>query len=517
MKRQEQLYALIKSMSRTEKGYFKKLYADKGLARSNQYVAMFDMIDTQKKYNEKAVAEHFASKGVFKQFSVAKNYLNGMILKSLRSYYSKDSVTIELNERIMNIEILYNRGLYDQLRKEILKVEDMIDEHEAFHRFPELMVWKKKLLDKTVDQRSISEARELLHNKELEMIEKAKVFAEISDLDFKIRTVHLRIGTVRNRTQLKAYQSVMKHPILRDEANLNSYSSWYYFHSIHSIYFDAIKDYNNIHYHTDCFVKLLEENPKLIQRNPHVFINSCFNRLISLIRLNDDQGFQDALEHFSQIQDMWGNLLDDHLTTSIWVYETNAKMWHYRLRGEYEQMISLGEKNSTRTERQSLTYPFNMFHSEVSYLFSYALFAAGKYKEAIRQLNGFLNTSMKEHREDIVGFAMILNLMCHYEQGNLDYVESSVRSTYRYLTKLKKVNGFEKALISFFRKLIKQNRLTDLSEFMTEFRDRLEELEKDMYERTAFEYLDLISWLTSHIDKKSFLNVATQRTIGFKN
>ena len=517
MTRQEHLYALIKSMSRTEKGYFKKLYADKGLARSNQYVALFDMMDNQKKYNEKVLSQHFADKGVFKQFSVAKNYLNSMILKSLRSYYSKDSVTIELNERIMNIEILYKRGLYDQLRKEIAKIEDMIDEHEAFHRFPELMVWKKKLLDKTVDQRSIAEARELLHDKELEMIDKARVFAEISDLDFKIRTINLQLGTVRNRSQLKAYQSVMKHPILRDEANLNSFSSLYYFHSIHSVYFDAIKDYNNIHYHTDCFVKLLEENPKLIQRNPGVFVNSSFNRLISLIRLNDEQGFAKALQHFSEIRTLWGKLLDDHLTENIWVYETNAQMWNHLLKGDYGNMIQIGATSSDQTGEGILSYPFNVVYSEVSYFYSYALFATGKFKEAIRQLNSFLSTSMREQREDIVGFAMILNLMCHYELGNLDYVESSVRSTYRYLLKLKKVNGFEKALISFFRKLLKQNRLTDLSGFMDEFRSKLKDLEGDMYERTAFEYLDLISWLTSHIDKKPFAEVATQRTQGTNN
>ena len=511
MTRQEHLYALIKSMSRTEKGYFKKIYADKGLARSNQYVALFDMMDSQKTYNEKTLSRHFADKGIFKQFSVAKNYLNSMILKSLRSYYSGNSTTIELNERIMNIEILFQRGLYDQLRKEISKVEEMIDEHEAFHRFPELMVWKKKLLDKTVDQRSISEARERLHDKELKMIDKARVFAEISDLDFKIRTLYLQLGTVRNRSQLKAYQSVMKHPILRDEANLNSFSSLYYFHSIHSVYFDAIKDYNNIHYHTDCFVKLLEKNPKLIQRNPDVFVNSCFNRMISLIRLNDKTGFENALRHFSEIRTQWGKLLQEEPSENIWVYETNAKMWNFLLQGDYQNMILVGKASVDRTKEATLSYPFNVIYSEVSYFYSYALFATEKYKEAMKHLNGFLSNSMREQREDIVGFAMILNLMCHYELGNLDYVESSVRSTYRYLLKLKKVNGFEKALISFFRKLLKQNRLTDLSGFMDEFRTKLKDLEGDMYERTAFEYLDLISWLTSHIDKKPFAEVAIQR------
>jgi hypothetical protein len=487
------------------------MYADKGLGRSNKYVELFDLIDGQKRYDESRIIAHFDKEGLFKQLSVAKNYLNSMILKSLRAYYSKSSINIELNERMINIETLFNKGLYPSVEKEIRKVEQMIDEHEAFHRFPELARWKKKLLDKTADQRLVGELRQQIHEKETEMINKATVFAEISNLAFQLLSVYLKTGTVRNKAQLKEYQSVMKNPILRDESKINSLNSWYYFHNVHSMYFDAIKDYNNFNYHIDCFVKLVEASPIHIQRNPDVYVSSCFNRLASMVRLKDNEGFNWALKHFQEIPERLGDILVPDQKRDLWVYEANATMWHLRITGDYQEMIDLGKKMKTRSENQVFVYPYSMLYSEVVFLTTYANFVIGNYRESIKKLNLIINNSLREQREDIACYAMILNMMCHYELGNFDYVESSIRSTYRFLVKLEKIYGFEKALISFFRKLLKQNNPTDLSEFMIEFRTKLLKIEQDLYESTAFEYIDLISWLSAHIENKPFTEIALER------
>lgn len=498
-------------MNRTEKGYFKKMYSEKGLARANKYVELFNLIDKQKDYDEKLIVEHFQKQKVFKQLSVAKNYLTSMILKSLRAYYSKNSVNIEINERMINIEVLFAKSLYGAVSKEIRKVEQMIDEHEAFHRFPELARWQKNLLDKTADQRQIGELRQHIHEKEVEMIDKARVFAEISNLTFQFLSVYLRLGTVRNKAQLKEYQSIMKNPILRDESKLNSLSSWYYFHNVHSMFFDTIRDFNNFHYHTDCFVKLMEENPKHIQRNPPVYVSSCFNRLLSLVKLKDDGNYQQHLQEFQEIPVKWKSFINPEYLRDINVYEVNAEMWHMRSKGLFNRMEALGEELEERGHEDVYIYPFSVLYSEIVYLTTYAAFANGNFRKAIRKLNVIVNNSLREQREDVACYAMILNMMCHYELGNFEYVESSIRSIYRFLVKLKKIYAFERSLISFFRKLLKQNSLTDLTPFMQEFRSNLMEIENDLYEQTAFEYLDLISWLTAKIESRSFKDVFISR------
>ena len=398
MSNREHLHNLIHSMNRTEKGYFKKMYADKGLARSNTYIELFDLIDRQKIYDEKSIADHFNKRKVFKQLSVAKNYLTSMILKSLRAYNSMNTVNIEINERMINIEIMFNKSLFGAVSKEIRKVEQMIDEHEAFQRFPELARWQKNLLDKTADQRQIGELRQHIHEKEVEMIDKARVFAEISNLTFQFLSVYLRLGTVRNKAQLKEYQGIMKSPILRDESKLNSLSSWYYFHNVHSMFFDTIRDFNNFHYHTDCFVKLLEENPKHIQRNPPVYVSSCFNRLLSLVKLRDNENYQHHLKEFQQIPIKWRSFITPDHIRDIHVYEVNAEMWYMRSKGMFDQMEELGEELEDKNEQEVYIYPFSVLYSEIIYLTTYAAFANGEFRKAIRKLNVIINNSLREQR-----------------------------------------------------------------------------------------------------------------------
>lgn len=498
-------------MNRNEKGYFKKMYADKGMGRENQYMELFELIDAQKTYDETSLTAYFQQTGIFRQLSVAKNYLTTMILKGLRAYYSKTSVNVELNERMMNIEILFHRELYPVVEKEIRKVESMIDEHGAFHRFPELARWKKNLLDKIADQRLIAELRQDIHTKELEMIERTRVFAEISNLTFQFLALNLKIGPVRSIDQQKDYQKIMDHPILKDESELNSLSARQYYHNIHSMYYEAIRDFDNFHYHTDRFVNLLEAHPGHIQRNPTVYLISCFNRLLSLIRLKDHEGYEAAMRHFQNIEQKWGNHLPADLKRDMWMYKANAEMWALMFKGSFENMVKLGENIEDRTDTQLFVYPFSVLYSEAVYFTTYAAFAMGDFKKAVRKLNRIVNNTLREQREDIACYAMILNMMCHYELGNLDLVESLLRSTYRFMVKMQKIHGFEKTLISFFRRLMKQSNPADLKDFMQQFRDELLVVEQDSYERTTFEYLDLISWLSAHIEKRPFKEIALER------
>ena len=123
MSSRSQLFQLIKSLSRSEKGYFKKVYSQNVLGKKNQYLELFDAIDAQNEYDGDELAKQFEDKQIFTQLSVAKNYLHKIILKSLRAFHSQASVDIELNEMMVNIELLYNKRLTEACKKEIQRAE----------------------------------------------------------------------------------------------------------------------------------------------------------------------------------------------------------------------------------------------------------------------------------------------------------------------------------------------------------------------------------------------------------
>ena len=115
MKPSNELFDLIKSLSKSEKRFF-KLQSSLQSGDKN-YVRLFDCIDRMEEYDEEQIKKLFKGEKFIKHLPSEKNHLYKLILKSLRSYYSDTSVSSMLKQEIKNIEILYNKALFDECNK----------------------------------------------------------------------------------------------------------------------------------------------------------------------------------------------------------------------------------------------------------------------------------------------------------------------------------------------------------------------------------------------------------------
>ena len=124
MAQNDNLFKLIKSLSKTEKRHF-KLFASLKSGDTN-YIKLFDVINKQEVYNEQQIKDLFGNETFVKQLHVTKNLLAKLILKSLRNYYSNISVEAELNIILRNIEILFKKELYDYCEQELKRAERLV-------------------------------------------------------------------------------------------------------------------------------------------------------------------------------------------------------------------------------------------------------------------------------------------------------------------------------------------------------------------------------------------------------
>ena len=121
MNASEDLFQLIKSLSQNEKRYF-RIYASAHILHGkNNYMRLFEAIARQKIYDEKYIKQKFSRERFVKQLSVVKNYLYNLILKSLRNYHSSTSANAVLVNMLRDIEILYDKGLFQEAQKRIKK------------------------------------------------------------------------------------------------------------------------------------------------------------------------------------------------------------------------------------------------------------------------------------------------------------------------------------------------------------------------------------------------------------
>jgi hypothetical protein len=108
-----------------------------------------------------------------------------------------------------------------------------------------------------------------------------------------------------------------------------------------------------------------------------------------------------------------------------------------------------------------------------------------------------------------------LSLIAHYELGDNDLIDYQIRSTYRFLLKMKDVQQVQKEILNFLRSSVTMNR-ENLSTEFTNLKNRLEKIFDNKYERRPFLYLDLLSWLESKIDNIPVALVVKKRIKGNK-
>lgn len=141
MKKNEELFHLIKSLSKSEKRYFK---LETQQNESADYLLLFDAIDQQKTYNESEIKTLFKDKGFIVQLTTIKNYLKQRILQSLRNFHQKISKNAEVIDILRNVEILFHKGQYQICESELKRAEKKAIQFQNDILLFQVQDWKRK-------------------------------------------------------------------------------------------------------------------------------------------------------------------------------------------------------------------------------------------------------------------------------------------------------------------------------------------------------------------------------------
>ena len=144
MPKKDNLFTLIKSLSKSEKRHF-KIYVSRQRGSRN-YLKLFDAIEAQKYYSEPLIKSKFSNESFINQLHVTKNYLYKLILKSLRNYHSGLSKDSELKNMLLNAEILYSKEKFSLCEGELNRAENTARRYEKLSILMQILSLKKKLL-----------------------------------------------------------------------------------------------------------------------------------------------------------------------------------------------------------------------------------------------------------------------------------------------------------------------------------------------------------------------------------
>jgi hypothetical protein len=104
------LFQLIKSMSRTEKAYFKKRLVGGSSKGDKAYLKLFEVMDKMEEEDDKLLQKKLKGK-VSGGLSGQKNYLYKLLLKSLTAYQLSNNPRLQIREMVNECQMLTERGM----------------------------------------------------------------------------------------------------------------------------------------------------------------------------------------------------------------------------------------------------------------------------------------------------------------------------------------------------------------------------------------------------------------------
>ncbi|NQX96518.1 MAG: hypothetical protein HRT73_01390 [Flavobacteriales bacterium] len=295
MKSNELLHELIHSLTKSEKRYFSVFTSTH--KEGNNYKALFDAIQSQKEYSEKELLEKFKKEDFVRQFSVAKNYLINLILRSLSGYHQKSKKTIELNNSLSEIEILYWKGLYKLALKKVNQAKKIAQKYDMSSYILLINYWERKIeefvSDKMVNEKAMEETELYLnsYNQQMKMNLLVKELENTTQLSIK-----------RTDLNLESLKKLLSHDLLKlDESKLHNFHTHVDYLHIKGVGYGILGDKDKEFESKMKLLELMEENPHHTKENPLQYAQTLYSILVYYLK----QGYpKEYLEYLAKMDEV---------------------------------------------------------------------------------------------------------------------------------------------------------------------------------------------------------------------
>ncbi len=189
------LFVLVKSLSKSEKRQFKLYVGRLGVNTDAKFLALFNLLDKIKQYDEKTILES----GIVKkaQLSNLKAHLYKQILVSLRLNPVNQNIRVQIREQLDFATILYQKGLYKQSLKILDKVKAIAIENEEKNIAYEI-VELEKIIETQYITRSIPDRADELAIQAKELSGHNVMTSKLSNLSLQLYGMMLKVGYVRS-------------------------------------------------------------------------------------------------------------------------------------------------------------------------------------------------------------------------------------------------------------------------------------------------------------------------------
>jgi len=500
------LYQLIRSLTKAEKRSF-KIYALRSSSEEAKFIQLFDAIDKAKDYDEDLILQKL--EGVKKtQLSNLKAHLYRQLLTSLRLNYTNHNIDIQLREQIDYARILYDKGLYKQSLKILDKAKLVAHDHHRVPLSSEILGFEK-LIESQYITRSFDHRADNLIEETQEVLKSEEQYHQLSNLALRLYSLYIKTGHVRNEADYERIHAFFEQALSSIQPEKMGFYEQLYLQVSHAWYNLIVQDFLAQYRHAQKWVDHFRNHPAMLQADPIWYLKGMHVLLEALFILGHYDRHNMEMKNLRAFLEHPPSRSNTNLETLGWQYYYTSKINHYFMNGNFKEGIQLIPELTQQMESWNYridSHRILVFHYKIACLY----FGAGDLHKCIQHLGYIIQYPDPHLREDLHCFARILTLIAHIELGNEQLVQYQVRSTYRFLRKMDDLNSVQEEVLSFLRAL-PQTSEEQLQRKFKKLHTELQKIQNKPFQKRAFLYLDIISWLEAKMNHTSVQEVITAK------
>lgn len=491
MLKSESLIHLINNLTKQEKKEFSLYISNKP---EKDYIFLFRLIDDKKVSDPEELKMSFLAAKPTSSFNTVVIYLFDLLIDILtRLRTEQDSYYLLFNE-LLHARVLYEKSMYQECFQVLKKVKEKAVYYE--NHFALLVAQRLELnYLLTLDFEDMDEQK--LLNKQYKMNNTLKSIRQLNEQSSLYELLKYRMinrGASRSLEETQKLDDLVTSEIsIVASAGVENFEIKKNHQLFQANYFITVGDYKAAFNSFVELNKLFEENSHLWNNPPVYYLMTVEGMLESLRIMHNYEGMNYFIEKLTKLSSP-SSSFQLNVTYVIFIY----RLFSFIDAGDFDKAgIWIAEHQASLIDKMLLLKEQQL--AEMSLYIALIHLGNGEYRKARKRLSATIG---RGHLYSLPLFRTIriVNVMIHYELGDVDYIQSEIRSIKREMSKNKGYNlKVESFLLKFLNYSFADTNRKRRAEIWESMAEEVHALYADKYETQILRKFDFVAWVEAKI------------------
>ena len=491
MLKSESLIHLINNLTKQEKKEFSLYISNKP---EKDYIFLFRLIDDKKVSDPEELKMSFLTAKPTSSFNTVVIYLFDLLIDILtRLRTEQDSYYLLFNE-LLHARVLYEKSMYQECFQVLKKVKEKAVYYE--NHFALLVAQRLELnYLLTLDFEDMDEQK--LLNKQYKMNNTLKSIRQLNEQSSLYELLKYRMinrGASRSLEETQKLDDLVTSEIsIVASAGVENFEIKKNHQLFQANYFITVGDYKAAFNSFVELNKLFEENSHLWNNPPVYYLMTVEGMLESLRIMHNYEGMNYFIEKLTKLSSP-SSSFQLNVMYVIFIY----RLFSFIDAGDFDKAgIWIAEHQASLIDKMLLLK--EQQQAEMSLYIALIHLGNGEYRKARKRLSATIG---RGHLYSLPLFRTIriVNVMIHYELGDVDYIQSEIRSIKREMSKNKGYNlKVESFLLKFLNYSFADTNRKRRAEIWESMAEEVHALYADKYETQILRKFDFVAWVEAKI------------------